>query len=315
MRRVRAPRPSLRLAVVLACVLAIAAGCARHDTPSAASFDTAAERSLAVLPAASPLAAAEAAVSAAAPSEDAGTHPARPASGRMLVRNVALTLVVADVDSAARRVEALVAASGGFVSGSSVSERGGFPYRNYVLRLPGERLDGSLAALRSLAVRVAAESQNVEDVTAQAVDVAARLRTLRATETELIGLLEDARAQGRKVDDVMAIYRELTGIRTQIEQYEGRLESLRDLATLSTVTLQLVSDAATAPLHAEGWRPRETFANSLRQLTGALRGLGDFAIWAAIVLVPIGGVVAFALVGLVALVRRALPRWQPVKTP
>jgi phage I-like protein len=170
--------------------------------------------------------------------------------------------------------------------------------------MPADRLGGALEALRGLAVKVTNESQSVQDVTDQAVDVQARLRTLRATEDELIALLREARERGRKVDDVMAIYRELTGIRTQIEQYQGQLQSLQNLAALSTVTVQLAPDAATAPLQAQGWRPMETVKNSLRQLVTALRGVADFAIWAALVLLPIGALVA----GLVALLL-ALVRW------
>ncbi len=236
-----------------------------------------------------------------------GAPPA--AQGRMLIRNVSLSLVVADVDSAGSRVERLIAARGGFVSSSNLEDRGGFPWRSYTLRVPSDRLDATLADLRALAVKVTGESQNVQDVTDQAVDVQARLRTLRATEEELIGLLKDARSRGQKAEDVMAIYRELTGIRTQIEQYQGQLQSLQNLSALSTISLSLAPDAATGPIQPQGWRPGETVKNSLRQLVAALRGFGDFAIWAGIVLLPIVlGAVALAA-GLGALLRRVGLRW------
>ena len=55
--------------------------------------------------------------------------------------------------------------------------------------------------------------QSIEDVTAQAVDIEARLRALRTAETELLGMLKDTRARGGKAPDVLSIYRELVGIR------------------------------------------------------------------------------------------------------
>lgn len=245
----------------------------------------------------------------------AGAPTIEPAAalGRMLIRNVSLTLVVADVESTGARVERLIASRGGFVSSSNMEDRGGFAYRNYTLRVPTDRLDATLIDLRQLAVKIANESQNVQDVTEQAVDLQARLRTLRATEEELIGLLKDARARGQKAEDVMAIYRELTGIRTQIEQYQGQLQSLQNMTALSTVSLQLTPDAATGPIQAHGWRPGETVRNSVRQLVGALRGLGDFAIWAVIVLLPTALLAGAVLMILLKTVKRIARRGRKVE--
>jgi hypothetical protein len=295
--------PSPRL-VPLALALALLAGCTRSDHAPASTAEFA-ERAATPEAKMDERAAAQSQVAAAlAGSPLAAGESVSAVTSRMLVRNVTLSLVVPDVDSSAAVIERLVAMRGGFVCASNTEDRDGFRYRHYTLRVPSAALDATLTGLRALAVRVSSETQSVQDVTEQAVDVAARLRTLRATENELIGLLREARARGRKVDDVMAIYRELTGIRTQIEQYEGRLESLKDLAALSTVTLVLAPDAATAPLQAQGWRPIETVKNSLRQLVVVLRGLGDFAIWAALVLLPIGALIAMVVIPLVAVGRR-----------
>jgi len=224
---------------------------------------------------------------------------------RMLIRNVSMLLVVGSVDSASTRIERLVRQHGGFIESSSAENRGGNPLHTFRLRVPGEAVDAMVADLRSMSVRVERESQGVQDVTDQVVDVEARLRTLRATETELLGLLKDARARGQKTQDIMAVYRELTGIRTQIEQFEGQLQSLKDLAALSTISVELTPDAAASPIQPQVWRPSETIKTSLRQLVGALRGLSDFAIWTAIVLIPLGGIVAGIIALIVVGLRRA----------
>jgi hypothetical protein len=313
----RRTAPAARLApFALAALLPLLlAGCGRRDTATSKAPEG--EHAMTLEARVDELSAPVAMRAADAVAGNTGTgaasvvpaSPALPAAAsRMLVRNVSLALVVHDVDSAAVRVEAIVTAGGGFVASSNTEERGSFRYRHYSLRMPADRLGGALEALRGLAVKVTNESQSVQDVTDQAVDVQARLRTLRATEDELIALLREARERGRKVDDVMAIYRELTGIRTQIEQYQGQLQSLQNLAALSTVTVQLAPDAATAPLQAQGWRPMETVKNSLRQLVTALRGVADFAIWAALVLLPIGALVAGLVALLLALVRRVVKR-------
>lgn len=310
MRRTAASSALRRASLALPLLFAlIAAGCAQRDR-SASSPSTRAQLAPAaemVVADAATVASREGAamagsVAPAAPATPDGAPPA--AQGRMLIRNVSLSLVVADVDSAGARVERLIRARGGFVSSSNLEDRGGFPWRSYTLRVPSDRLDATLADLRALSVKVTGESQNVQDVTDQAVDVQARLRTLRATEEELIGLLKDARSRGQKAEDVMAIYRELTGIRTQIEQYQGQLQSLQNLSALSTISLSLAPDAATGPIQPQGWRPGETVKNSLRQLVAALRGFGDFAIWAVIVLLPVALVVVAVIAGVGALLRR-----------
>lgn len=307
--------PIVRASFAIFAVVVTLAGCARReksagDAGTSATMELVADRSMAPPAAVAPMPAEQemaggGAVASPVPGSAVVTK-------RMLIRNVSLSLVVADVDSAGARVERLIAARGGFVASSNLEDRGGFPWRYYTLRVPTDRLDPTMADLRAMAVKVAAESQNVQDVTDQAVDVQARLRTLRATEEELLGLLKDARSRNQKAEDVMAIYRELTGIRTQIEQYQGQLESLQDLAAMSTVSLQLQPDAATGPIQPQGWRPGETVRNSFRQLVGTLRGLGDFAIWALIVALPI--VLGVALLGALLLnvamrlMRRRAPR-------
>ncbi len=303
--------PSAHAALALLTFALFASSCARSDrsteTPAAVALGMAApERAANSLTDASATLVTEVGgvAQAQAPVATALTR-------RMLVQHASLSLVVSDVDSTGARIERLVASRGGFVASSSLEDRGGFPWRQLTLRVPADGLDATLAELRTLAVKVTAESRAAEDVTDQAVDLKARLRTLRATEEELLGLLQDARARGQKAEDVMAVYRELTGIRTQVEQYDGQLESLKDRAALSTIAVQLQPDAAAGPIQPDGWRPGETVRTSVRQLVGALRGLADLAIRVAIVGAPIGLVVGLVVALVAKVARRLLPRRTP----
>ncbi|MFN8589228.1 MAG: DUF4349 domain-containing protein [Candidatus Eisenbacteria bacterium] len=302
----RSVSPLVRAPLALLVFALAVAGCARGEksaeVPASAALDALAPQRAVSAVTNAPAALEQETGSGAS---QAGLPVATALAKRMLVRNVSLSLVVADVDSCGARIERLVAARGGFVASSSLEDRGGFPWRQLTLRVPADGLAATLAELRAMAVKVTAETQSVEDVTDQAVDLQARLRTLRATEEELIGLLKDARAHGQKAEDVMAVYRELTGIRTQIEQYDAQLESLKGLAAMSTIAVQLQPDAAAGPIQPHGWRPGETVRSSVRQLAGALRGLGDFAIWAVIVGAPIALLFGLAA-GLVAKLARRL---------
>jgi Flp pilus assembly protein TadB len=161
-------------------------------------------------------------------------------------------------------------------------------YYEMTLRLPAERLDAALAAIKGLAVRIDRESLATEDATSRYVDLQSRLRTLTATEAELRELLAESRERGRKVEDVMAVYRELTEIRGQIEQIQGQLQSIDRLAALSTVHLRLRPDAAAAPIvRGDEWRPWEVIRASARALVKVLQLLVNALIIAVIVILPI----------------------------
>ena len=212
--------------VFLAAFTVLLIGCARDRADTSAKVETEAA-SRAMSPPAMDMAAG---MEAAAPDAMVASLPpaSLPAIGRTLIRNASLTLVVTAVDSAAIRIERLVAREGGYLEHASASARGEFPSRDYRVRVPAAKLDAVLAELRTLAVRVDLENQDIQDVTDQVVDVEARMRTLRATEIELLALLRESRSRGQKVQDIMAVYHELTQIRTQIEQLDGQLQSLEE---------------------------------------------------------------------------------------
>jgi hypothetical protein len=222
-------------------------------------------------------------------------------AGRKLIRTVDLEIAVKDTETAAQQIQALAGSLGGFVSDVSAQRSESLMQYDITVRVPADRLDEALAGLRKLAVRIDREQLSTEDVTDRFVDLSAQVHNLQATENELRGLLAESRERGRKVDDVMAIYRELTSIRGQIEQIQGQINALEKLAALSTVHLRLRPDSVAAPIvRGDEWRPVETMRTSLRTLVKLLQNLADVAIVVLIVIVP----VALPIVLLIWLAKR-----------
>jgi len=224
----------------------------------------------------------------AAPGTPAAPPPPPAAQSRKLIRTVELELAVKDTVAAARRVQEIVASNGGFVEAMNAQRVESLMHYEMTLRLPAERLDEALAAIKGLAVEIDREQLATEDATSRYVDLQSRLRTLTATESELRELLAESRERGRKVEDVMAVYRELTEIRGQIEQIQGQLQSIDRLSALSTLHLRLRPDVAAAPIvRGDEWRPLEIIRESARALVKILQFLVNALIIAVIVVLPI----------------------------
>jgi len=224
---------------------------------------------------------------------------------------VDLNLEVKSTEEAAAAAQALANRVGGYVGNVEAQRREGVLYYQITLRVPVEQLEATLSEIKKMAVSVNHESQTVHDVTDQYVDLDARIRTLQATERELQALLAESRQRGSKVEGIMAVYRELTGIRSQVEQIQAQLKSLEQLAALSTISLTLNPVEGAKPVAPDVWNPGGTLRMSLRTLVILLRAAGDFAIFAVVVLLPIG----LAVWGVVWLLKKLRGARGPVAPP
>ncbi len=222
---------------------------------------------------------------------------------RKVIYNANMTLVVSDTESAAKAVEDLVASADGYVANMN-AYRGGEDLMFYTitLRVPAEQFDAVRSSLREMAIRVDNESVNTDDITDQYYDLDARLRTLQATETELLALLKETRERGGEVEDIMSIYRELTNIQSQIESLQGQLNRFDKLVAFSTISVDLRSDELNKPI-STSWRPLEILYNSFRTLISALQGLVNVLIYLVVVALPILLLLALPIVLLFFVVR------------
>ena len=114
-------------------------------------------------------------------------------------------------------------------------------------------------------------SVNAQDVTAEWVDVEARLANHRRSEARLQALLAENTAT---LADVLQVERELARVRGEIESYEGRMRVLSDQVGLATLHLDVRVLAPYEPYVAPtfGEEASRTFTRSLMLLGDALRG-------------------------------------------
>jgi Domain of unknown function (DUF4349) len=237
-----------------------------------------------------------------------GALAAEPAPAeRMIVRTASMRLQVADVRRAAQQALDATTAVNGFVGGSRVWREGDQDRASLTLRVPSKSLDATLATLRKAAVRVDDESVSGEDVTRQAVDLTAQLTNLRATEIELRALLTTVRVNAKRASEVLEVHTELTRIRGEIEQHTAQLQSLTQLASLSTISLELLPDVVATPIATEGWQPVGVLRDATRALVGTVRTGINAGIWIVVYGLPML-LVALGFVHLVRTLRRRMQR-------
>jgi hypothetical protein len=234
-------------------------------------------------PAASPeVMASGARLIAAAGVAGTASAPPSPEAVRMIVRTAELSLQVADVKSVMEQVAQAVSASGGFLGASRLWREGESDRASMTVRVPADRLDATVARFRGLAVRVDNASVTGQDVTRQAVDLNAQLVNLRATETELRALLITVRQRTQKASDVLEVHTELSRVRGEIEQRTAELQTLTQLAALSTITLDLRPDVVATPIATASWQPVGVLRDATRALVSTAQSVATAAIWVAV---------------------------------
>jgi hypothetical protein len=174
---------------------------------------------------------------AAAPSDPAG-NSGQAQVVRKVIRNAELSMTVTSPGAAQREASKIAAANGGYLASSEAlsiaSQDGDDPGSvRVVLRVASDRLDATLEALRKLGSHVGSENITSRDVTDEWVDLEARIKTQKKLEEQYLEILKTA----SKVDDLLAVQKQLAEVRGEIERAEGKKRLLDNQIGLSTVSV------------------------------------------------------------------------------
>ncbi len=229
-------------------------------------------------------------------------------SGPLIVRTGQLNLEVAVLDDAIAAAERAVAAAGGYVAASQRQGDDEKASAMVTYRIPVDRWEATLAALRKVGAKVLSEQTGSEEVTSQVVDLGARLVNLRATEAALQAIMVKA----TKIPDILEVQSQLTGVRGEIEQLTAQKQSLEERAALATLTVGFSLPPAVAVTQVqEGWDPAGEVDRAAATLVGLGQGVANAAIWFAIVVLPLALVLGVVLGAAWLVARRSRSRPTP----
>ncbi len=209
-----------------------------------------------------------------------------------VIREARLSVVIPPDSFDDRFSEAVDVASTqeGYVATSTTRQRAG----TLVIRVPAENFDETLGRLRALG-NVTVQRISGQDVTAEYVDLQARLRIARSRRDVLLQLMEEAVT----IDQTIRVQNALDETQLRIEQLQGTMRLLDDHVALATVEVSLREEGVETAEEVETASLPNAFERSVSGFVGVV----------AAIVVGIGYLIPLALLGLaiwfvVSLVRR-----------
>jgi len=203
---------------------------------------------------------------------------------QLIVYTGTLQLEVSDITATVAQADSAVRDLGGRVAASSSSDTERGRYATVTYRIPAARWTEALAALKALAAKVVDENVGTEDVTAEVVDLDARLANLRVTETALQTIMDRATT----ITDVLKVQHELTTVRGDIERLTAQRENLADRAALGTLEVGFnLPDVAEVQSASQEWDLGHEIDSALAALVRLGQGLASLLVWVVIVLMPL----------------------------
>lgn len=194
---------------------------------------------------------------------------------RLIIKNGSLGVVVEDVREAAKAVQAFAEGNGGFVVSSNIYERGRAPSATVLIRIPSASFEQAVSSVQGLGT-VEHESISGRDVTEEFVDLEAQLGNYKATEAQFLSIMTRA----TEIEDILAVQRELSRVRNDIERTEGRMKYLRESAAFSSLTVNLSTDPEDLPIvdDEDKWKPIAVIKDAVRDLIDVAQGVANLFI-------------------------------------
>jgi hypothetical protein len=186
------------------------------------------------------------------------------AAPNLVIRNGNVSIQVDSLESSIGAVRKVAASLGGYVGNVTM-----YTGENQVhsatleLKIPSARFDEAMVGVKPLG-KVESSSATAQDVGEEFVDINARIANGKRLEARLVALLS---ARTGKLEDVLAVERELARVREEIERSEGRVRYLSTRIAMSTITVTVHEKA---PLMAQPGTSviGRAFENMLRNFVG-----------------------------------------------
>ncbi|RCX14311.1 uncharacterized protein DUF4349 [Anaerobacterium chartisolvens] len=241
------------------------------------------------------------------PSESAGDSGGSPQafnaassqinSGHKIIQTGEIQIETLEFEKSVSAITKYIASVGGYtesssISGNRTSARGIGSLKNafFTFRVPQDKYAGLFDDFNEFGTVVFRQSRG-EDITDSYFDTEARLKSLNIQHERLLSLLQKA----EKMEDILAIEKELQSTLYQIESHTGTIKKWDSLVSFSTVEVSIREVGEIQP-EASGKglfsRMYFGFTSSLKQLWTLTQGLLIFIVSALPFIIPLSAIAA-----------------------
>ncbi len=207
---------------------------------------------------------------------------------RKIIRTVNMSCEATAYDDAVTAIMTALAEHGGYVEASTVTndqtagktaeQIGNARRASYTLRIPAEKLDAFLEALRTDGgIHVVSQDMSSDEITGAYYDTKTRLETLNAEKTSLSAMLEGFTDYG-DISAMLQVQERLYNVIEEMEALQTKLNLYDSQVAMSTVNLSLREVVTFTEVEEPGFGERmgKAFAESW---TDFGHGCQDFAVW------------------------------------
>ena len=204
-----------------------------------------------------------------------------PQTEKKIIKNGDLNLKVDSADKAAEKISEIAKNNKGEVFSTSFYQTSNNVKSGTItIKVPVANFEKAFAEVKDVAALVIRESISGQDVTEEYIDIQAQLKNRQAEEQSYIKILDRA----QKIQDVLDVTQQLSRVRGNIEQLQGRIKYLESQTDMSTISANVTEDENITVI--DSWRPWQVVKESFNSLIKVIQGLIDFIIRLVIILIP-----------------------------
>ncbi|KKR21129.1 MAG: hypothetical protein UT50_C0012G0002 [Candidatus Moranbacteria bacterium GW2011_GWA2_39_41] len=193
-----------------------------------------------------------------------------------------LDLKVSNADDASQKIAQIAKNNGGEVFSSNFYQTSkNIKSGTVEIKVPMSNFEKTFADIKTIATLVVRESTSGTDVTMEYSDLQIQLKNKQAEEQSFLSILDRA----GKIDDVLAVTREVARVRGEIESLQGQIKFMDSQTDKATITVSMTED--TAITFSDKWRPWQVAKETFNALFKDIQGAINFAIVLVIRIIPI----------------------------
>lgn len=210
--------------------------------------------------------------------------------GPPVIRQAQLSITVASgsFDSKLSAVRTLVEAQGGYIAGTEAQAQpvpdaqqpSAIRSGTINFMVPAANFDTTIDQLSKVGT-VQSEHISGTDVSAQYVDLNARLANAEAQRDAMLALLK----QATSINDIIAVQTQIGQITAEIEQLKGQIKYLDDNTSYSSVSVSLTESGAPAQTASDNWGfatalndAAHNFVATINYFVAGLGAIGPFLV-------------------------------------